>query len=173
VQERLAELGFEPGPVDGEFGSRTAAAIKAFQTSRGLGASGEIDDALVTALRSANQTSKTTAAADAPASADRLDVPVLERGGDGQAANCASSVVVGLKADGDGFLAVRSGPGAEFRKIDELHNGDVVYTYDKKGDWFGIAYDAPTVECASRTTRPVPYGKTGWVHGNWLGDLAG
>lgn len=35
-QRRLAELGFDPGPVDGVRGRRTIAAIKAFQASRGL-----------------------------------------------------------------------------------------------------------------------------------------
>lgn len=110
---------------------------------------------------------------DGGTAGNRLDVPVLEQGGDGQAANCASSVVAGLKAGGDGFLAVRSGPGTEYRKIDELQNGDVVYVYDRKGDWVGIAYEVSNLECVSKTTRPVPYGKTGWVHGGWLRDLAG
>jgi hypothetical protein len=52
-------------------------------------------------------------------SANDLGVPVLEQCGDGQAANCWSAMVSGLKADGDGFLAVRSGPGSKYRKIDE------------------------------------------------------
>ena len=63
-----------------------------------------------------------------------LDVPVLEQGGDGQMANCASSMVTGLKATGDGFLAVRSGPGSKYRKIDELHNGDVVLVFEQRGN---------------------------------------
>ena len=40
--------------------------------------------------------------------ANVLDVPITEEAGDGQMANCTSSVVTGLPPDGDGFLA--SGP---------------------------------------------------------------
>jgi len=36
LQERLAELGFAPGRIDGEFGAGTEAAVAAFQRSEGL-----------------------------------------------------------------------------------------------------------------------------------------
>lgn len=36
VQQRLAALGYDPGPADGIFGRRTEAAVKSFQRSRGL-----------------------------------------------------------------------------------------------------------------------------------------
>ena len=35
VQERLAERGFDPGPVDGIWGRKTTAALKQFQRSQG------------------------------------------------------------------------------------------------------------------------------------------
>lgn len=108
-----------------------------------------------------------------PVLAAELDVPVIEEGGDGQMANCASSTVAGLDPRGDGFLAVRSGPGSQYRKIGELHNGDVVYEFDRKGDWAGIVWGESSVNCSSTTTRPVPYRNKGWVHRKWLKDLAG
>jgi peptidoglycan hydrolase-like protein with peptidoglycan-binding domain len=40
LQRQLSVLGFKPGPVDGIFGPRTEAALKAFQHSRGLSANG-------------------------------------------------------------------------------------------------------------------------------------
>lgn len=40
IQAKLAALGFNPGPVDGIFGPKSLAAIKAFQKSRGLAADG-------------------------------------------------------------------------------------------------------------------------------------
>jgi hypothetical protein len=40
IQERLKSKGFYGGPVDGDFGRGTAAAVKAFQRSRGLEADG-------------------------------------------------------------------------------------------------------------------------------------
>ena len=40
LQARLRDAGFCPGPVDGLFGARTAAAVRAFQGARGLAADG-------------------------------------------------------------------------------------------------------------------------------------
>jgi N-acetylmuramoyl-L-alanine amidase len=36
IQQRLCDLGFNPGPVDGYMGQRTRDAIKSFQTAKGL-----------------------------------------------------------------------------------------------------------------------------------------
>lgn len=106
--------------------------------------------------------------------ADDLDVPIHEYGGD-DLPSCATSVVSGLKADGDGFLAVRSGPGSHYREIGRLRNGDKVFTFDKSGKWFGVVFGGSKPGCTSPVKkRPLPYrGRKGWVHGNWLADLAG
>jgi hypothetical protein len=42
AQEKLAALGFDPGPLDGFAGPRTKAAAKAFQEAHGLEADGLI-----------------------------------------------------------------------------------------------------------------------------------
>jgi hypothetical protein len=81
--------------------------------------------------------------------ANDLDVPVTEEAGDGQMANCASAMVSGLNANGDGFLAVRSGPGSQYRKIDELHDGETVLDFDRHGKWAGIVYRS--------TERALPF----------------
>jgi murein L,D-transpeptidase YcbB/YkuD len=47
LQARLGELGLDPGPADGVYGPRTAAAIKEFQASRGLPPDGRIGDDLL------------------------------------------------------------------------------------------------------------------------------
>ena len=96
--------------------------------------------------------------AAAPAGAQQLDVE-FEIVDDGQAAGCAGAMVTGLNPNGDGFLAVRTGPGTRYAKIDELHNGDRVRTCAQAGDWWGVYYGAPR--------------RKGWVHGNWLGGWAG
>lgn len=44
VQERLRALGFDAGPVNGDFGPKTQAALAQFQLSRTLPASGSLDD---------------------------------------------------------------------------------------------------------------------------------
>ena len=95
----------------------------------------------------------------APAAwAQQLDVEfeIIE---DAQAAGCAASIVTGLNPSGDGFLAVRSGPGTEYGRIDELHNGDMVRTCAMEGQWVGVYYGEPR--------------QRGWVHGNWLAHAAG
>jgi hypothetical protein len=109
-----------------------------------------------------------------PASADELDVPIYEYGGDGLP-SCATSVVAGLKADGDGFLAVRSEPGSNYRELGRLRNGDKVFAFDRKGKWFGVAFGGSEPGCNSpQKKRLLPYGgRKGWVHGNCLSDLAG
>ena len=42
LQARLAYLGFDPGPVDGDFGGVTDAAVRAFQRSKGLAVNGSV-----------------------------------------------------------------------------------------------------------------------------------
>jgi Putative peptidoglycan binding domain len=44
VQERLHALGFDAGPVNGDFGGKTQAALAQFQLSRTIPASGQLDD---------------------------------------------------------------------------------------------------------------------------------
>ncbi|MBO9465571.1 hypothetical protein J7443_10060 [Tropicibacter sp. R15_0] len=118
------------------------------------------------------------------AQADSLDVMIYERGGDGQVAECTLDMVEGLNTERDGFLSVRSGPGASFRQIDQLHNGDFVITFDIRGDWAGVYYgrghelieNGNEIGCGyvGEGQRPVPYpGKKGWVHRNWLVLVAG
>ena len=50
LQQRLAERGFPPGAIDGDFGPKTGKALKAFQTDAGLGATGRADAATWEAL---------------------------------------------------------------------------------------------------------------------------
>jgi uncharacterized protein YgiM (DUF1202 family) len=106
----------------------------------------------------------------APASAQQLDVPFAGPKGGGQAGDCATSFVAGLNPRGDNFLAVRAGPGSNYRKLDELHSGDVVATCARRGAWHGVLYDGRNVRKGMRARHRL---RRGWVHGNWLRDLAG
>lgn len=92
------------------------------------------------------------------AAAQQLDVPFTTYcPPDSEAACFGYADVMGLNPDGDGFLAVRSGPGSEYRKIGELHNGDRVGTYERRGKWYAISFG--------------PNDTLGWAHGNWLGNF--
>lgn len=50
IQKALAAKGFDPGALDGAWGRRTAAAVRAFQTSKGLLADGVVGPKTVKAL---------------------------------------------------------------------------------------------------------------------------
>ncbi len=99
------------------------------------------------------------------ASTSNLDVPIRGHMGDSKDA-CGTTIVIGLKSDG--FLAVRSGPGPEFRKIDELHNGDTVHIFDMHAEWAGVVYGVPRIDCSSSKTSSTKYKKKGWIHRKWL-----
>ncbi len=55
VQEALRALGYEIGEVDGVVGPKTRQGIRQFQRRRGLPVSGEVDEALLDALRTARE----------------------------------------------------------------------------------------------------------------------
>lgn len=80
------------------------------------------------------------------------------------------------------FLAVRSGPGAEFQKLDELANGDAVYICDDSIDgWYGVVYPLLSDSCDDVTSpaivdKPYEYDgicMSGWVSEKFIGNLAG
>jgi peptidoglycan hydrolase-like protein with peptidoglycan-binding domain len=50
VQQKLHEQGFDAGPVNGDFGAKTQAALTQFQLSRALPASGMLDEETLAAL---------------------------------------------------------------------------------------------------------------------------
>lgn len=91
----------------------------------------------------------------------------------------------GLKATGDGFLSVRSGPGTGFAERDRLANGRTVTVFERRGDWAGIVYtprpdndveavakacgfdEAAARAMAARKTYDGPCA-WGWVNRRWL-----
>ena len=51
IQGFLASRGYEPGPVDGAYGDKTANALRNYQASKGINLSGEIDDGTIAAIK--------------------------------------------------------------------------------------------------------------------------
>ena len=67
VQEKLRELGFDAGPVHGDFGAQTQAALAQFQLSRTIPASGQLDDVTLQELGVKRQEEGAAAAAEGSA----------------------------------------------------------------------------------------------------------
>ncbi|MEZ5653887.1 MAG: peptidoglycan-binding domain-containing protein [Burkholderiaceae bacterium] len=55
IEQRLSELGYDPGPVDGRLTARTEAAIQDFQLDNGLKIDGRATKSLLQSLQSANK----------------------------------------------------------------------------------------------------------------------
>jgi lipid-binding SYLF domain-containing protein len=55
VQTALKNRGFDPGPIDGVMGSKTMMAVRNFQSSQGMTASGMIDEPTLVALQIQNE----------------------------------------------------------------------------------------------------------------------
>lgn len=106
--------------------------------------------------------------------AQQLDVPIIEHA-DENLDTCAYGQVIGLKSEGDNFLAVRSGPASDYTKLDELKNDDKVWMYDVQGEWFGIVYDVEAAICGplEKDREVETDGKKGWVHSKWIEGIAG
>lgn len=105
-------------------------------------------------------------------------VPVMA-GGDSDSDACGSQgVVQGLDPQGDGFLAVRAGPGSGYAMLDKVHNGYIVNLCDERGNWLGVVYSHETMDCGVGTPWPQsrPYAGpclSGWVYRKFVGAFAG
>ncbi|MFT3808086.1 hypothetical protein [Arenimonas sp.] len=89
--------------------------------------------------------------------------------------------VSGLKPSGDGFLAVRRGPGTHYAIADKLTAGRRFHLCDWKeeGGWHGIVYSPDgSLDCgvSSPVASPRVYSgkcKSGWVNRRWVKVVAG
>jgi len=91
---------------------------------------------------------------------------------------CSNGLVSGLDPKDEGFLAVKSGPGLNYKRIDKLFNGEQVYLCGQKGDWYAIVYTKTRRNCNVSTPWPktLPYTgpcRSGWAHKRWIEVIAG
>ena len=108
------------------------------------------------------------------AEAEPLDVEIIEQASD-DLDTCSLGQVAGLKVDGDGFLAVRSGPSSKYEQIDELYNGNKVWLFEERNGWYGVIYGVEELSCSPiRKNRPLRLkGKKGWIYGKFVRVVAG
>ena len=67
-------------------------------------------------------------------------------------------------AAGNGFLAVRAGPGSDYAQFSELYLGDEISVWERQGGWYYVAC------MAGRCENPL-WGEAnprGWVYGKYL-----
>jgi hypothetical protein len=113
-----------------------------------------------------------------PALAGALAVPVIVGKVAEYDACMSSGAVKGLDPHGDGFLAVRAGPGSQYQMIDKLLEGQNVFVCDERGQWLGVVYTRGNQDCGvtSALNKPTPYPGpclAGWVHRNFINITAG
>ena len=90
--------------------------------------------------------------------------------------------VKGLNPQGDGFLAVRSGPGAAYALRDRLPEGATFYVCGESDDgrWVSVVYPRKgQTQEQCEVSSPKPGGAYrgpcayGWVNARWVNILAG
>ena len=95
VQSALKAKGFDPGPIDGVFGPKTAAAIKKMQASVSIPTTGVIDYGVLSTLRvQAPASAPTRTEAGTSASAAAQDVAKVANNAAGEATKADTSTKV-------------------------------------------------------------------------------
>ena len=105
-------------------------------------------------------------------------VPVIAGQHPGEDACGSVGVVRGLDPQGDGFLAVRAGPGSGYTMLDKVYNDYLLNICDVRGKWLGVVYSHETEDCGVSSPWPRPAAYTGpclsgWVFRNYVKDFAG
>ena len=103
IQRLLTDLGYEPGPIDGLFGEKTARGIRAFERANGLPVTGVPSDELIPELRHALASAPSTghaALSPAPESED-----CLHAGSAAERTICASPELTSLDDELDSAFA--------------------------------------------------------------------
>jgi hypothetical protein len=106
-------------------------------------------------------------------------VPVIAGQGPEFDACGTVGVVRGLDPQGgDGFLAVRAGPGSGYAMLDKVYNGYLLNICDDRGQWLGVVYSHETQDCGVGTPWPRARAYTGpcrsgWVFRKYVTDYAG
>jgi hypothetical protein len=103
-------------------------------------------------------------------------IPVHVGGADQQDACTGLVQVSGIGPRG--FLAVRDGPGVNFRMLDRLRRGRLLTVCEERGMWLGVVYGEAGADCAvssprRRRTAYVGPCRSGWVHRRYAQLIAG
>jgi len=73
----------------------------------------------------------------------------------------------GIDKNGDGFVAVRSGPGTRYKIIDKIYsNGTRVHMCSSTGKWEGVVYGKG--DCGTGSPLPAPQAYKGRCKSGWI-----
>ena len=109
LQERLKELGFDPGEVDGKFGPATKAALIAFQQSKGLTADGIAGPQTMSALQGDGDAGAAEGATDTASAIPNVTVDIVSKMFPGTpVSNIKANLPIVLQALADAGLADRN-----------------------------------------------------------------
>lgn len=121
--------------------------------------------------------------AEAPVLASLLQPVMVGLNGSNLDACGSNARVVGLSAEGDNFLAVKSAPRLDARRIDKLGPAFELYVCErsKDGKWLGVVYEPDgetSANCGvtSPVSTPRPYSgrcQSGWVYSKYVEIYAG
>jgi peptidoglycan hydrolase-like protein with peptidoglycan-binding domain len=123
VQEALAAQGYDPGPVDGKLGQRTAQALKQAQEAKNLKATGQLDSQTLAALGVSEGASSSSTAtgssssgsgasggsSSSPSSESSSSSPSSGSGSSGSGSSGSGSSEAGAGASGSGASGSASG----------------------------------------------------------------
>ncbi|MFV0643704.1 MAG: peptidoglycan-binding protein [Sphingomonadaceae bacterium] len=175
LQVWLNGLGYEAGPMDGQPGQQTRQALREMQADFCLATTGMLEAKTAELLLKADGFDRPCAGAatgdsgpatgplvSAPPTTDGpLDVSFSDACTTLHDSECyAVFEVRGLDPNGDGFLAVRTGPGTSFAMKDQIFNGDKVTVFlgEIRGQWYPILYGND---------------RKGWANRKWLYQISG
>ena len=89
----------------------------------------------------------------------------------GAGAGDCTGYVVGVRplnqynhANGNGFLAVRTGPGTGYAQVGEVYAGDMLSVYDRRGNWYAVTCMQGV--CANPLWGPAY--PSGWVYRKYV-----
>ena len=105
------------------------------------------------------------------------NIPVMY-GGETQEDACGSwGEIQGISKHGDGFIAIRNGPGSKFKIKDKIYyNSTQVTLCDFHGKWIGIVYGDTDCGTSSPIPKRQPYKgkcKVGWIYEKYVRLTAG
>ncbi len=95
-------------------------------------------------------------------------VPVIAGQDPGYDACGSIGVVRGLNPKGEGFLAVRTGPGADYAMADKVYSGALLSLCDQRGSWLGVVYSHETTDCGVSTPWPRAGAYAGPCRSGWV-----